>query len=146
MDGDHVGSGFTHRTPADEVLQSVPGDEGHAARHRLIGGQPVGVVVSGGVATGAVGVTEQEGHGGKTRETATQRAQVLSVSSVVPVDEEQRVSAVHISGSCRAFWDEELLAVSGEQEAVMLWRFSDGAGPTSNTLSPDGTPKTCDTF
>lgn len=70
MDGDHVGSGFTHRTPADEVPQSVPRDEGHVALHGLVGGQPIGVVVSGGVATGAVGVTEQEGHGGKTRQTA----------------------------------------------------------------------------
>lgn len=54
------------------------------------------------------------------------RTQVLPMSSVVPVDEEQRVSAVNLTGPCRAFWDLEFLAVPGEQKAIVLrWLHKD---------------------
>lgn len=53
--------------PADVTLESLPRNQRHAAGQQLVGGQPIGVVVTGGIATGAVGVAEQEGHGGKTR-------------------------------------------------------------------------------
>ncbi len=53
--------------PADVIPQWFPGDERHAAWQWFISGQPIGVVVAWCVATGALGVAEQEGHGGKTR-------------------------------------------------------------------------------
>jgi len=60
--------------------------------------------------------------------------QVLSVSSVVAVDEEQRVSGVYQGGSCRALWDVAFLAVFGEQEAIYS-RETRGIGCwTSNTF------------
>lgn len=68
------------------------------------------------------------------------------MSSVVSVDEQQRVSAVQLSRSCRAFWDKKFLAVSGEQEAVVLWCFPAGTRLTRNTFSTNRTSWTCDTF
>lgn len=53
--------------PADVTLESLSRNQRHVAGQQLVGGQPIGVVVTGGVATGTVGVAEQEGHGGKTR-------------------------------------------------------------------------------
>lgn len=60
--------------------------------------------------------------------------QVLPMSSVVPVDEEQRVSAVNLTGPCRAFWDLEFLAVSGEQKAIILRQLHTEPLATSGTF------------
>lgn len=60
--------------------------------------------------------------------------QVLSMSSVVPVDEEQRVSAVNLTGPCRAFWNLEFLAVSGEQKAIVLRRLHREPPATNGTF------------
>lgn len=60
--------------------------------------------------------------------------QVLPMSSVVPVDEEQRVSAVNLTGPCRAFWDLEFLAVSGEQKAIVLRQLHTESPATSGTF------------
>lgn len=94
MDSDHIGTGFTNRTPADVIPQRLFGDERQVRGQLVVGGQPIGVVVAGGVATGFVCAAEQEGHSAEPREAAAQRTQVLAVSSVVPIDEQQRVSAV----------------------------------------------------
>lgn len=68
------------------------------------------------------------------------------MSSVVPVDEEQRVSAVDQTGSCGAFWDLEFLAVSSEQEAVALRQFAMGSPSTWSSSSPGCTSLTCWAF
>lgn len=60
--------------------------------------------------------------------------QVLPMSSVVPVDEEQRVSAVNLTGPCWAFWDLEFLAVSGEQKAIVLRQLHAEPPATSSTF------------
>lgn len=58
--------------PADVILQERSRDEGRGTDSRLLGGQPIGVVVACGVAAGAVRVTEEERHGGETWEAAAQ--------------------------------------------------------------------------
>lgn len=60
--------------PADVRSQLIPCDGNHVGRHRLVSGQPVGEVVTRSVAAGSFRVTEQEGHGGETRETASHGA------------------------------------------------------------------------
>lgn len=91
--GHHVGLGLAHRAPApggtkvtgtkkqiclctcvrecplpaDVALESSPRDERHVAGQKLVSGEPIGVVISGGIAAGAIGAAEEEGHGGKTR-------------------------------------------------------------------------------
>lgn len=61
--------------------------------------------------------------------------QILSMSSVVSIDEQQGVSTVHFAGPCRAFWDLEVLTVSGEEEAIFLWCIHAGTPFTSDTFS-----------
>lgn len=47
--------------------------------------------------------------------------EVLSMSTVVSIDEEQRIATVHFSWTCRTFWDGKFLAMSGEQETILVW-------------------------
>lgn len=42
---DHVADGLAHRATADEVLDARAVDRSHARRHRLVGRQPVRVVL-----------------------------------------------------------------------------------------------------
>lgn len=56
--------------PADVTLQCLSRDERDVHWEGCVSGQPVRVVVAGGVAAGAVSVAEHEGHGGEQRETA----------------------------------------------------------------------------
>lgn len=91
VNGYHHGRGFTHGTPAHTYMTAcelnerciylkskhmdgndIPADEGfdaltsdgcHAHGHGLRGGEPVGVVITGGKIAHIVDVTEQEGHG-----------------------------------------------------------------------------------
>lgn len=49
--------------PADEAFDAVTSDRCHAHGHGLGGGEPVGVVITGGKVAHVVDVTEQEGHG-----------------------------------------------------------------------------------
>lgn len=65
--------------------------------------------------------------------------EVLPMSSVVPVDEEQRVSAVNLTGPCRTFWDLEFLAMSGEQKAIVLRRLHTEPLATSGTFGSSRT-------
>lgn len=71
--------------------------------------------------------------------------QILSMSSVVSVDEQQRVASVHLTGACRASWDQEVLTVSGEQEAIFLWCIHTGTRWTIDTFSTRLTRWTCQT-
>lgn len=65
---------YLHPPPADVGGQPVPRDRDHVFRHRCVSGQPVGVVIARSVAAVTLCVTEQEGHGGETRETASHGA------------------------------------------------------------------------
>lgn len=49
--------------PADEGFDAFTSDRCHAHGHGLRGGEPVGVIVTGGKVAHVVDVTEQEGHG-----------------------------------------------------------------------------------
>lgn len=49
--------------PADEGFDAFTSDRCHAHGHGLRGGEPVGVVITGGKVAHIVDVTEQEGHG-----------------------------------------------------------------------------------
>lgn len=49
--------------PADERFDAFAGDGCHAHGHGLRGGEPVGVVITGGEVAHIVDVAEQEGHG-----------------------------------------------------------------------------------
>lgn len=60
--------------PADERLDALPGDGGHAHGHGLRRGQPVGVVVAGGKVADVVDVAEHEGHGAEPAQAAARRA------------------------------------------------------------------------
>lgn len=57
--------------PADVGSQPVPCDRDHVFWHWCASGQPVRVVVARSVTTVTFCVTEHEGHGGETRETAS---------------------------------------------------------------------------
>lgn len=118
VDGQDVGAGFTHRTPADVGGQSVPSDGAHVCRHRLGSGQPVGEVIARRKAAGTFSVTEQEGNGGKTRETASHASKVLTVSFLIAIDVEKRVTREDEVGANGAVRDADGLTVSGYQEAL----------------------------
>lgn len=60
--------------PADVGGQLISCDGNHVGRHRRVSRQPVRVIVTGSIATGCFCVTEQERHGGETRETASHGA------------------------------------------------------------------------
>lgn len=60
--------------PADVGGKLIPCDGNHVGRHRRVSGQPVGVVVTRCIAAITFCVTEQEGHGRETRETASHGA------------------------------------------------------------------------
>lgn len=60
--------------PADVRGQLVSRDRDHVLRHWCVSGQPVGVVIARSVAAVTFCVTEQEGHGRETRETASHGA------------------------------------------------------------------------
>lgn len=49
--------------PADEGFDAFTSDRCHAHGHGLRGGEPVGVIITGGKVAHVVDVTEQEGHG-----------------------------------------------------------------------------------
>lgn len=57
--------------PADVWGDFISCDGNHVGRHGLISGQPVGIIITRSIAAGTVCVTEQEGHGGETHETAS---------------------------------------------------------------------------
>lgn len=60
--------------PAYVGCQFIPCDGHHVGRHRSVSGQPVGVVITRGIAAVTFCVTEEEGHGGETRQTASRGA------------------------------------------------------------------------
>lgn len=57
--------------PADVGCQPIFCDRDHVGWHRSVSRQPVWVVITRGIATVIFCVTEQEGHGGETREAAS---------------------------------------------------------------------------
>ena len=61
-------------SPANEWSDIVTGDGRHRHGHGLRGGQPVGVVISGGEVAHVVDVTEQEGHRAELAQAAPSRA------------------------------------------------------------------------
>lgn len=61
-------------SPADEGPDPLPGDGRHGHGHRLRGGQPVRVIISGGEVADVVDVTEEEGHRAELAQTAARRA------------------------------------------------------------------------
>lgn len=72
--GHHHGWRLTHRTPADERPDVVPGDGRHGHGHGLGRGQPVGVVVPGGKVAHVIDVAEEEGHRTELAQAAPGRA------------------------------------------------------------------------
>lgn len=72
--GHHHGRRLAHRTPANERSNIVPSDGCHGHRHGLRGGQPVGIIISGGEVADIVDVAEQEGHGTELAQAASSRA------------------------------------------------------------------------
>lgn len=72
----NVKSNSTDRTadvPADERFDAFTSDGCHGHGHGLRGGEPVGVVITGGKVAHVVDVTEQEGHGAELFQTAAGR-------------------------------------------------------------------------
>ena len=61
-------------SPADEGPDALPSDGSHGHGHRLRGGQPVRVIISGGEVADIVDVTEEEGHRAELAQTAARRA------------------------------------------------------------------------
>ena len=67
MQGDYVGGSVADDTSAD-VTRDLLFANGHHW-HRGVGGQPIGFVVTAGVVTHVVGVTEEEWHGTESSHT-----------------------------------------------------------------------------
>lgn len=145
---------YLHPPPADIGGQLVPHDRDHVFRHWRVSRQPVGVVIARSVAAVTLYVTEQEGHGGETRETASCGAwetvwsviqwlkerhvlkinlnlysisvhkgfyaltKVLTMSSLISIDEEEGVTREDEASAMRAVGDTDALTVSGYQETV----------------------------
>lgn len=112
---------FNFFLPADVSSHLVTSDGDHVLRHRRVSRQPVGVVIARSVATGALSVAEQVGHGGEARQAASHGAwrtvsnvrqgtqgwagvfvhtgfcsltKILAMGSLISVDEEERITRV----------------------------------------------------
>lgn len=59
--------------PADEGFDAFTSNRCHAHGHRLRGGEPVGVIITGGKVANVVDVTKQEGHGAEFPQAAACR-------------------------------------------------------------------------
>lgn len=134
--GHHHGRSLAHRTPANERSDIVAGDGRHRHGHGLRGGQPVGVVISGGEVAHVVDVTEQEGHRAELAQAAPSRAQVLAVRPLVALHVEQGVPVVKNFGPRRTLRVIRGLTVPGHQEPMInRW----GAWGTHGSWQPVGT-------
>jgi len=90
VDGDDVGRHVAHGAARD-VRHDVAVAHGHHGKRR-VGGQPVRLVVAGGVVAHVVHVAEQEGHGAEAGQARPGPAKILVVRLLVALDVEERVS------------------------------------------------------
>lgn len=118
VDSHDSGRGFADGASGDVLLDLGSSDVLHGHWHLLGSGQPVRVVVSRGNVALLVEVAEHEWHGAEHSWARTGGTEVLSVSSLVGLGEEKRVTVPELVGASWASWDGKLLGVTGEDEGV----------------------------
>lgn len=142
----HHGWSFTYCTSTNKWLDVLALQGLHAHWHGLWGGQPVRIVISWSKVANIIDVAEHERHGTEATKAAASRPQVLTVSSFISLNVQERKAFINLDSSMWALRCICCLAVTCDEESMGDRRSSWRTWGTLHTIWSRGTIQTTGTW